>query len=46
MHERDRPAWEGRMEVAGPGTLREVGAAGRPGLRRRRREAVRRATVR
>lgn len=46
QHERDRPAREDHMEAAGPGTLREVGAAGRPGLRRRHREAVRRATVR
>lgn len=46
QHKRGRPAREDRMEAAGPGTLREVGAAGRSGLRRRRREAVRRATVR
>ncbi|WP_436967542.1 Mu transposase domain-containing protein [Bifidobacterium adolescentis] len=46
QHKRDRPAREDRMEAVGPGMLREVGAAGRPGLRRRRREAVRRATVR
>ena len=46
QHKRGRPAREDRMEAAGSGTLREVGAAGRSGLRRRRREAVRRATVR
>ncbi len=46
QHERDRPAREDRMEAMGPGTLREVGSTRRPGLRRRHREAVRRATVR